>query len=36
MATVRIRGHHDDVSDLPDADAVADSHGHLLEILGLA
>ena len=36
MATVRIRDHHDDRSDLPEADAVADSHAHLLEILGLA
>ncbi len=35
MGTVRIRDRHDDRSDLPDADAVADSHGHLLEILGL-
>jgi len=36
MATVRIRDHHDDRSDLPEADDVADSHAHLLEILGVA
>ncbi len=35
MDTVRIRDHYDDRSELPEADAVADSHGHLLEILGL-
>ncbi len=35
MGTVRIRDNHDDRSELPEADAVADSHGHLLEILGL-
>lgn len=35
MATVRIRHRHDDASGLPEADAVADSHAHLLEILGL-
>ena len=34
--TVRIRAHHDDRSDLPEADHVADSHAHLLEILGIA
>ena len=36
MGTVRIRASHDDTSDLPEADAVADSHAHLCEILGLA
>lgn len=35
LRTVRIRDHHDDRSELPDADHVADSHVHLLEILGL-
>jgi putative hydrolase of the HAD superfamily len=35
MGTVRIRGHYDDPSDLPDADAVADSHAHLLDLLAL-
>ena len=35
MATVRIRHRHDDASDLPEADAVADTHAHLLEILGV-
>jgi putative hydrolase of the HAD superfamily len=35
MSSVRIRHHHDDQSDLADADRVADSHAHLREILGL-
>ena len=35
MASVRIRWCHDDAADLPEADAVADSHPHLLEILGI-
>jgi putative hydrolase of the HAD superfamily len=35
MGTVRIRWHHDDSSEHPDADAVAESHSHLQEILGL-
>ena len=35
MRTVRIRGYHDDTASLPDADQVADSHAHLLEILGI-
>ena len=34
MRAVRLRWHYDDDSDHPDADAVADSHAHLLEILG--
>lgn len=34
MATIRIRDFNDDDSDLPDADAVADHHPHILEILG--
>lgn len=36
MAAVRLRAHFDDTSDLPEADAVADSHADLLRILGLA
>ena len=36
MGTIRIRDFNDDDSDLPDADAVADHHPHLLEILGAA
>jgi putative hydrolase of the HAD superfamily len=35
MGSVRIRWQHDDPSELPDADTVADSHAHLREILGL-
>ena len=35
MGTVRIRAVHDDPSDLPEADHVADDHAHLREILGL-
>ena len=35
MGTIRIRDFNDDDSDLPDADAVADHHPHLLEILGV-
>jgi FMN phosphatase YigB (HAD superfamily) len=35
MRTVRIRSHYDDDSDLSDADRIADSHAHLLELLGL-
>ncbi len=34
MSSVRLRWRHDDNEDLPDGDAVADSHAHLLEILG--
>ncbi len=34
MNSVRLRWRHDDSEDLPDGDAVADSHAHLLEILG--
>ena len=34
MGSVRIRWHYDDVSEHPDADAVADSHPHLCELLG--
>jgi len=33
MGTIRIRAHYDDPSALPDADAVADSHEHLRQIL---
>jgi len=33
MGTVRIRARHDDTSDLPEADRVADSHAHLLDLL---
>jgi putative hydrolase of the HAD superfamily len=36
MASVRIRSVFDDDSEHPEADAVVDSHGHLLEILRLA
>jgi putative hydrolase of the HAD superfamily len=36
MRTVRIRHHHDDRSEHPEADHVADSHADLREILGLA
>ncbi len=35
MRTVRIRHRYDDPTDLPEADAVADSHAHLRELLGL-
>lgn len=35
MGTVRIRGFNDDPAALPEADAVADSHAHLCEILGV-
>jgi putative hydrolase of the HAD superfamily len=35
MRTVRIRAAHDDASDLPEADHVAEDHPHLREILGL-
>ncbi len=34
MRAVRLRWHHDDDSEHPEADAVADSYAHLLEILG--
>jgi len=34
MRAVRLRWHYDDDSEHPEADAVADSHAHLLEILG--
>ncbi|MFQ5514921.1 MAG: HAD family hydrolase [Myxococcota bacterium] len=33
MGSIRIRSRFDDASALPDADAVADSHAHLLELL---
>ncbi len=36
LRTVRIRDHHDDRGEGPEADAVADSHPHLLELLGVA
>jgi putative hydrolase of the HAD superfamily len=35
MGSIRIRWHYDDVSDHPDADAVAESHEHLLHLLSL-
>lgn len=35
MGSVRMKWHHDDRSEHPDADAVAESHAHLQEILGL-
>jgi putative hydrolase of the HAD superfamily len=35
MGSVRMSWHHDDCSEHPDADAVAESHAHLREILGL-
>ena len=35
MRSVRIRWQNDDASDLPDADAVVDSHAHLRELLQL-
>lgn len=34
MGTVRLRAVHDDRSEHPEADAVADSHAQLLELLG--
>ena len=34
MATIRIRHRHDDDTQLPEADAVADTHAHLRQILG--
>jgi FMN phosphatase YigB (HAD superfamily)/predicted kinase len=36
MGAVRIRAQHDDLSALPEADAVADTHAHLRELLGRA
>jgi putative hydrolase of the HAD superfamily len=33
MGSIRMRWHHDDRSDHPDADAVADSHAHLRQII---
>ncbi len=35
MGTVRLRARHDDKSDLPEADAVADDYAHLRSLLGL-
>jgi putative hydrolase of the HAD superfamily len=35
MGAVRLRARHDDRSPLPEADAVADSHAHLRELLGV-
>ena len=35
MGSVRIRWHYDDRSDDPDADAIADSHAHLCDLLGV-
>jgi len=34
MGTVRLRAAHDDRSEHPEADAIADSHAQLLELLG--
>jgi hypothetical protein len=34
MGTVRLRAVHDDCSAHAEADAVADSHAQLLELLG--
>lgn len=34
MATIRLRHRNDDASELPEADAVADHHGHLRALLG--
>ena len=34
MGSVRIRASHDDRTQLPDADRVADSHEELLALLG--
>lgn len=36
MTTIRMRHRHDDLSALPEADAVADSHAHLREMLELS
>jgi putative hydrolase of the HAD superfamily len=36
MRSVRIRARHDDVSDLPEADAVVSSHAELRELLSAA
>jgi putative hydrolase of the HAD superfamily len=35
MGAVRLRARHDDLSELPEADAVVDSHAELLAVLGL-
>ena len=35
MTSVRIRARHDDVTDLPEADHVVQSHAELLALLGL-
>jgi putative hydrolase of the HAD superfamily len=35
MGSIRIRARHDDRSDLPDADAVVDSHAELARLLGV-
>lgn len=35
MHAVRFRGVHDDLTDSPEAEAVIDRHGQLLEILGI-
>ena len=35
MGTIRIRDQHDDLSDQPEADAVADDHVHLRQILDI-
>ena len=33
MRSIRIRWHHDDTSEHPEADAVVDSYRHLLDVL---
>ncbi len=35
MGTIRIRDHNDDQAQLPEADAVVDSHAELQELLGI-
>jgi putative hydrolase of the HAD superfamily len=35
MTTVRIRGQHDDASDLPEADHIVETHAELVALLGL-
>ena len=35
MGTVRIAAHHDDKSELPEADAVAESYAEVRKLLGL-
>jgi FMN phosphatase YigB (HAD superfamily) len=35
MRAIRIRWHHDDLSEHPEADTVVDSHDHLVDVLGI-